>query len=295
MPLETATFISDLNPSNPAHSDGLNQADSHMRLIKAALKSTIAHTGQLTNSSNQLIPAAGSSTTPAYSFAPEPTLGFYRSAAGVISVTGGRLRGGVPLGAVSMFPKEPASLGKVTADTGKDYLECNGATYNTADYPDLAAFLGATGSTFVVPQMSDTGRFPRSRTSSVSALTAQSNTVGPHTHPDVTPTTAAETQEHTHPFSGTTGSMNQNATHTHSSNAAANTGGSSTPGGSFAINPQAAATINAANTDHQHSFSGTTSGRSATHNHTVTVSTPANTGTTETRPEALSFVFAIKT
>ena len=40
MPLETATFISYLAPSNPAHTDGLSQADSHMRLIKATVKAT---------------------------------------------------------------------------------------------------------------------------------------------------------------------------------------------------------------------------------------------------------------
>lgn len=40
MPLETAAYISDLNVANPAHTDGLSQADSHMRLTKAALKAT---------------------------------------------------------------------------------------------------------------------------------------------------------------------------------------------------------------------------------------------------------------
>jgi microcystin-dependent protein len=38
VPLETATYISDLNVANPAHTDGLSQADSHMRLTKAVLK-----------------------------------------------------------------------------------------------------------------------------------------------------------------------------------------------------------------------------------------------------------------
>ncbi|WP_336984963.1 hypothetical protein [Asaia sp. HN128] len=40
MALESGTYISDLVPSNPAHTDGVNQADSHMRLIKATLKAT---------------------------------------------------------------------------------------------------------------------------------------------------------------------------------------------------------------------------------------------------------------
>ena len=40
MALETATIISDLNSSNPTSTDGLAQADDHIRLIKAVLQST---------------------------------------------------------------------------------------------------------------------------------------------------------------------------------------------------------------------------------------------------------------
>lgn len=40
MPLETAATIDQLDPLNPVHTDGLNQADSHFRLIKAALQGT---------------------------------------------------------------------------------------------------------------------------------------------------------------------------------------------------------------------------------------------------------------
>jgi hypothetical protein len=268
-------------------------ADDHLRLIKATLKATFGHTGALTNSDNQLVPAAGTLTKPAYSFAAEPTLGFYRSGAGVVSLAGGRLKGGADTGSVQMFLKEPASLGKTTTDTGKDYLELNGATYNVSDYPALAAFLGVASGTFTLDDMRTAGRFPRSRTAAVAERTTQANTVGPHTHPDVTPTTAAEPQEHTHTFSGTTGAMNSNASHVHNytgyDGGANNAGGA--PGGLFG----GVHTTDPTNTDHTHSFSGTTAGRSATHNHTVTVSTPANTGTTETRPEAIAFVFAVKT
>jgi microcystin-dependent protein len=38
VPLETATFINQLVTSNPAHSDGLNNADAHLRLIKGVLQ-----------------------------------------------------------------------------------------------------------------------------------------------------------------------------------------------------------------------------------------------------------------
>lgn len=40
MPLETATYIDDLNSSNPPGTDLLKQGDDHIRLIKAVLKST---------------------------------------------------------------------------------------------------------------------------------------------------------------------------------------------------------------------------------------------------------------
>lgn len=40
MPLETATYVPDLNVANPAHTDGLSQSDSHARLIKSVLKNT---------------------------------------------------------------------------------------------------------------------------------------------------------------------------------------------------------------------------------------------------------------
>lgn len=42
MALETGSYISDLVASNPVASDGLGQADDHLRLIKAAIKNTFA-------------------------------------------------------------------------------------------------------------------------------------------------------------------------------------------------------------------------------------------------------------
>jgi len=40
MGLETGTYIDDLVDTNPVHTDGLNQADSHLRLIKQVLLNT---------------------------------------------------------------------------------------------------------------------------------------------------------------------------------------------------------------------------------------------------------------
>lgn len=43
MGLETASFVSQLNATNPVSTDGLAQADDHMRLIKNTLKNTFAN------------------------------------------------------------------------------------------------------------------------------------------------------------------------------------------------------------------------------------------------------------
>lgn len=49
MPLETATYINQLDSSNPASTDQLAQADEHLRLLKSVLKSTFPNlTGPVT-------------------------------------------------------------------------------------------------------------------------------------------------------------------------------------------------------------------------------------------------------
>ncbi len=49
MALETGTHINSLNASNPESTDGLAQADDHIRLIKATIKATFPNiTGAMT-------------------------------------------------------------------------------------------------------------------------------------------------------------------------------------------------------------------------------------------------------
>lgn len=49
MPLETATYINELEPSNPASTDQLAQADEHFRLLKSVLQATFPNlTGPVT-------------------------------------------------------------------------------------------------------------------------------------------------------------------------------------------------------------------------------------------------------
>lgn len=49
MALESGTYINSLNASNPASTDGLGQADDHLRLIKSTVKATFPNvTGEIT-------------------------------------------------------------------------------------------------------------------------------------------------------------------------------------------------------------------------------------------------------
>jgi hypothetical protein len=64
MPLEAATYISDLVSTNPAVADATNQGDDHIRLIKAAVKATFPNiTGPVTKTQAQLN-STGASVNP---------------------------------------------------------------------------------------------------------------------------------------------------------------------------------------------------------------------------------------
>jgi len=55
MALETGTYINSLNASNPASTDGLAQADDHIRLLKSTIKSTLPNvTGAITATQAEL-------------------------------------------------------------------------------------------------------------------------------------------------------------------------------------------------------------------------------------------------
>lgn len=55
MALETGSFISDLNSSNPQSTDSVSQADDHLRLLKATIKATFPNiTGAITKTHSQI-------------------------------------------------------------------------------------------------------------------------------------------------------------------------------------------------------------------------------------------------
>jgi hypothetical protein len=297
MPLETATHITDLVVTNPANSDGLNQADDHMRLIKAVLLNDIDDA--MTNKS--LTVPDGTSAAPTIGFKADATVGLYRKATGEMAVAG-NLSGntGGDVGSLHMFLKEPSSLGKGGTGTGFRYLELDGSTWPNSAFPALATHLGQGGTTFTLPNAKLTGTFPRSRRAGVSEGTVEANQNKAHTHA-VTGNTGDNSVDHTHSYSGTTG--NDSPDHTHNVPIFQNNG----VGGGSTFVVYTAAALNAgggsaatsigsggASTRHAHGFSGTTGANSVKHQHPISLTTDSNGGS-EARPEAISVVLCIKT
>lgn len=294
MPVETFGYLDSLEPTNPVINDALVNGDDHIRGIKSVLKATFPG---LTGAASRIISGSwgflagpGAAETPSYSFAAEPTLGLYRPSAGLLGFLGRLVgNGAVPVGSLHQFLVAPEGF-KNDGSAGAQYLELNGQTYQTADYPRLASHLGVTASTFTLINVTDTGRFLRSRTSTLVAGTKQSNAFKTHS---VTATGTTDAQGyHAHSVSGSTGFMDRNDPHSHQFVAYQ-------PVGPLTINNGlGSATAVASNTDyssinHAHVVSGSTDGQ-GNHAHNVSVTGTA-TGDTETRPEALSVIMCIKT
>lgn len=141
--------------------------------------------------------------------------------------------------------------------------------------------LGNGTTTFTLPNVTDTGRFPRSRTSSVSMGSYQSNLIKNHVHPFTTDTDGTST-------SGNNGSIS----HTHNSSQPSSKGGvTGTSGSGIMLDVWHGSDVATATS---------TENTSLTHTHTIpnhahSGTTSNNTlGSTETRPEAISVIWCVR-
>lgn len=179
-----------------------------------------------------------------------------------------------------------------TVPTG--WLYCNGALVSRATYATLFGVIGTTFgagdgvSTFQLPDFR--GRFARGWADNQTILDSgrvfgsqQAEGFKSHAH---TATSGSESADHTH---GTGTLTIGGGTHTHSS---------STGGGTYTVNAGSAKAVATADDltlsggAHGHTLSGNTGGRSAAHNHAITVDP---IGDPETRPANLAVVWIIKT
>ena len=120
MTVESASYISQLNTSNPAASDNISEGDDHLRLIKSVLQTQFPNlaTTAVTQSSAQM-----------------NKLGF-------------------EVGAIMMFGSN-STPSTQTISGINDWLICDGSAYSTSTYSALYAVVGTAfgtdGADFRVP------------------------------------------------------------------------------------------------------------------------------------------------
>jgi hypothetical protein len=120
MTVETASYISQLNTSNPAASDNISEGDDHLRLIKSVLQTQFPNlaTTAVTQTSAQM-----------------NKLGF-------------------EVGSIVMFGSGSTPT-TATISGINDWLLCDGGDYSTTTYSALYAVIGTvfgtSGSNFKVP------------------------------------------------------------------------------------------------------------------------------------------------
>jgi microcystin-dependent protein len=243
MPLETGTYISDLVSTNPAHTDSVGQADSHLRFVKSAILATFtAITGAVTATHTQLNTAvaavvtglaqavhqAGSAGAPGVSFLGSLTSGLYSPATNQVAIAAG--------GVQCLLAKPDGSLSGGTGQLGivgeprlwlsntlpaGTFAWLNGQAISRSANPLLFAMWGTTYgigdgvTTFNIPNFQDVVPIGRGTmggaTDPVLGVAGARTTLGAIIGEGVHTLAVGELPAHTH--SGTTG--NENASHTH--------------------------------------------------------------------------------
>jgi len=134
MALETGTYINSLNASNPVSTDGLSQADDHLRLIKSTIKSTFANIdGAVTSTEDDLNIVSGAS-------AAGVTAAEFQYLNGVTSAIQTQLTNLMPSGAIILWSGASNAI-----PTG--FVLCDG----TNSTPDLRnRFVVGAGDTYAV-------------------------------------------------------------------------------------------------------------------------------------------------
>lgn len=244
---ELVPFIIPIAPSGWLEADGSNVSRSTYADLFAAV--TIQQTGTKTS---------GNTGVTGLSDTTNMKVGYYVGGTGITN--------GTTLSAVPSSTTLTLSANATATGSG---------TVIVSPWP-----LGNGSTTFTLPDMKTTGRFPRSRTSSVQMGTYQSNQIKTHTHGFTTSsdggqtiTTGTESADHVH------GVKVSNPTLFYQ--AGASTVSILTPGAGITFNSE---------------------GKSATHTHSVTTSSHIHSGTTddgslgtETRPETIVVLWCVKT
>jgi microcystin-dependent protein len=259
MPLESATYLDDLNTSNPAHTDGLSEADSHMRLIKSVLKTTFPNIdGAVTGTPAQLnAAAAGTSIADAAVTTAKIADGDVTPAKLDSTDVAGFHDLLIPAGVIWEFSG-------LTAPTG--WMFPDGRAISREAYPVYFADVGTTygvgdgSTTFNIPDRRGTVAAGQDNFGTAAGAAgrmtgwALGDVGGAEDHA----LADNEGARHYHTFSGNTGTESSTHTHSEQYGIAGNTGIQQSGGGTFFAGNGSQQT-GGQSTSHYHAFSGSTS------------------------------------
>lgn len=228
MALETGTYINSLNASNPAATDGLSQADDHLRLIKSTLKNTFVNIdGAVTPTEDDLNVLAGAA-------AAGVTAAEFQHLNGVTSAIQTQLQFVVPTGGLLMW------TGAVNA-VPTDWLLCDGSEVSQTTYAALYAVIANTYGTpldaanFVLPNLVDkfvagvgsSGTYSVGTTGGADSVTLTVDQMPSHNHTAVSTSTVTD-PGHTHTFAGSVASGGSGSSNRDGSRATKTTNSSTT-------------------------------------------------------------------
>ena len=147
MPLETASFVSQLVETNPSQTDDISQGDNHLRLIKAVLKATFPNlNAAVTADPSEINKLDGVTVTTAEI---NRLTGVTDNIVTLIAAA--KAEATVPVGTTLPY------AGKTAAPTG--FLFCNGQAVSRTTYASLFAVIGTDygagdgSTTFNVPNL----------------------------------------------------------------------------------------------------------------------------------------------
>lgn len=180
----------------------------------------------------------------------------------------------------------------VTVDSPTQITISNAATSSGSSAFAVSPWLLNTG-TIQLPDVTATGLYRRSRTSSTAPGQIQASQNLAHTHTG-SGTTGDENANHTHAVSGTTGNDSPDHTHTYTATTAVASvlsyGGGPNNGSNNTTSPQ----TSGASTRHTHPFSTTSGTENTVHQHPFSF-TSASTGSSEARPNSIVLLTCVKT
>lgn len=279
MPIESATYISQLAESNPASADPAAQGDDHIRLIKQVLKNTFPNlSAAVTANASTLNALAGLTATPteldymAGVTSPVQTqldtlTSKDTSLDGDIAGLDGRVS---TLESSTAIPPTGAIMPFAGSSAPAGWLLCQGQAISRTTYATLFAVIGTTygvgdgSTTFNLPDL--TNEFIRG--------------VGSYS---LGQKFSDEIKAHTHGPGSLSGTTNSAGSHNHTSQTAFGAGVQNDETG-----------IQTTTNDNAGTLATSTTGA---HTHTVTINggVTGSTGGSETRPRGIALNFIIKT